>query len=167
MGAVYRATDSKLKRDVAIKVLPTTSFRIRAESLTSNSTCPGLSISEYCDLRSRGVLCAGVGARADASRLIAPRPIPMDEALRLAKQMIDALEYAHEGNRSPRPEAGEHQNHSRRPLEGAGFRSRESAGERIASSDSQIDYFDDPCQRSRTILGTAATWLRSRRADGR
>ena len=55
-------------------------------------------------------------------------PIPVDEALRIAGQMADALEAAHErGDRAPRSEAREHQVEARRHGEGARLRHREGA----------------------------------------
>ena len=101
MGAVYRATDSKLKRDVAIKVLPDNfaqdpgriaRFHNEARVLASlnHPNIAAIYGVEGCAL----VLELVPGPTL--AELIAQRPIPMDEALRLAKQMIDALEYAHE-----------------------------------------------------------------------
>ena len=101
MGAVYRATDSKLKRDVAIKVLPDNfaqdpgriaRFHNEARVLASlnHPNIGAIYGVEGCAL----VLELVPGPTL--AELVAQRPIPMDEALRLAKQMIDALVYAHE-----------------------------------------------------------------------
>ena len=48
---------------------------------------------------------------------IAHGPIPLDEALPIARQIAEALEAAHEqGDRSSRSEAGQHQAHARRQV---------------------------------------------------
>ena len=58
---------------------------------------------------------------------IAQGPIPIDEALPIAKQIAEALEArARAGRDSSRSEAGQHQSSSRRDGEGARRRSRQS-----------------------------------------
>ena len=39
--------------------------------------------------------------------------LPLDEALRIARQIAEALEAAHDGHRPSRPQAGEHQGDAR------------------------------------------------------
>src|SRR5689334_11362567 len=96
MGEVYRATDSKLGREVAIKLIP--------EDFAKDST----RMSRFA--REAQVLAAlnhpniaaiyGVEDRAIVMELVdgtEPRgPLPADEALPLIYQLIDALEYAHD-----------------------------------------------------------------------
>src|SRR5271156_2064211 len=96
MGEVYRARDTKLKRDVALKVLPEAfasdpermaRFQREAEVLASLNH-PNIA-SIY-----------GVEDRALVMELVegeSPRgPMPFDEAWHIAAQIAAALEYAHE-----------------------------------------------------------------------
>ena len=49
-----------------------------------------------------------------ADALAGDGPLPLDEALSIARQIADALEArARQGHRSPRPEARERQDHAR------------------------------------------------------
>ena len=105
MGEVYRAHDSKLKRDVAIKILPeefsrdhdrVSRFQREAEVLASpNHT----NIAGIYDLQeasgSRFLVLELVEGETLADR-IARGPVPVDEALAIAKQVAEALEAAHE-----------------------------------------------------------------------
>ena len=105
MGEVYRAIDSRLKRDVAIKVLPgafsrdpdwLARFQHEAEVLASlNHSHIGAiyDIGTHGDLRF--LVLELVEGETLADR-IARGPIPIDEALRIAKQIAEALESAHE-----------------------------------------------------------------------
>ena len=105
MGEVYRATDTKLKRQVAIKVLPTSlataperlaRFQREAEVLASLNH-PGIA-SIYGLEESAGTtaLVMELVEGDDLSRRIARGAIPVDEALPIAKQIADALEAAHQ-----------------------------------------------------------------------
>jgi len=105
MGEVYRARDTTLKRDVALKVLPSTSlrdedrmarFQREAEVLASLDHpnighIHGIVASED----SRGLVLALIEGPTLADRIEARR-IPVDEAVAIAKQIVDALEYAHD-----------------------------------------------------------------------
>ncbi len=105
MGEVYRARDTILGRDVAIKVLPEAfardaermaRFEREAKVLASLNhpniaSIYGVEISD----NSRALIMELVEGPTLAER-IAAGPIPVDEALRIARQMADALEYAHE-----------------------------------------------------------------------
>jgi eukaryotic-like serine/threonine-protein kinase len=105
MGEVYRAHDSKLGRDVAIKVLPEAfahdadrmaRFQREAKVLASLNHP---NIASIYGLEDSGATHALVmelvegPTLADRLRL---GPIPIAEALPIAKQICDALEYAHE-----------------------------------------------------------------------
>src|SRR5262245_57365415 len=105
MGQVFRATDTKLKRQVAIKILPPSlaadperlaRFQREAEVLASlNHPC----IAGIYGLEDGGGLTALVMELVegeDLSQRIARGPIPIDEALPIAKQIAEALEAAHE-----------------------------------------------------------------------
>ncbi len=105
MGEVYRARDGKLNRDVAIKVLPESvardaerlaRFQREAQVLASLNHPH---IAAIYGLEKSGDLEALVlelvGGETLAER-IARGPIPVEEALGIARQIADALEAAHE-----------------------------------------------------------------------
>src|SRR5262245_61124315 len=105
MGEVYRAHDAKLKREVAIKVLPqefsrdgdrVSRFHREAEVLASLNHP---NIAAIYDLQesngSRYLVLELVEGETLAER-IARGPIPLDEALAIARQIAEALEAAHE-----------------------------------------------------------------------
>ena len=110
MGEVYRARDTELKRDVALKVLPASlagdaerlaRFRREAEVLASLNHPHIAAI--YGLEKSAGVtaLVMELVEGPTLDELIAalsPQPggLPLDEALPIAKQIADALEAAHE-----------------------------------------------------------------------
>jgi eukaryotic-like serine/threonine-protein kinase len=105
MGEVYRARDSKLGRDVALKVLPQTFARDadrmgrfqREAKLLAALNHPN--IASIYGLEDSGDTRALVMELAEGPTLadrIRQGPIPIDEALPIAKQICDALEYAHE-----------------------------------------------------------------------
>jgi len=105
MGEVYRARDPKLGRDVAIKVLPEAfardtdrmaRFQREAKVLASLSHP---NIATIYGLEDSGTTRALVMELVEGPTLadrIKAGPIPVDEAVRIAKQIADALEYAHE-----------------------------------------------------------------------
>src|SRR4051794_39652867 len=106
MGQVYRATDAKLKRQVAIKILPPSlaanrdrlaRFQREAEVLASLNH-PNIS-GIYGVEESGGItaLVMELVEGDDLSQRIAKGAIPLDDALRIAKQIAEALEAAHEG----------------------------------------------------------------------
>ena len=105
MGEVYRATDTNLKRQVAIKVLPEAvaadaerlvRFQREAEVLASLNH-PNIAIIFGLEKSDgvTGLVMELVEGPTLADR-IAPGPIPIDEALPIAKQIAEALEAAHE-----------------------------------------------------------------------
>src|SRR5947208_8920147 len=96
MGAVYRATDSKLNREVAIKVLPD-SFAADPDRLARFTR----EAQVLASLNHPNVAAIyGVEERAIVLELVDGRtlsgPIPLEAALPVIHQLIDALEYAHE-----------------------------------------------------------------------
>jgi len=105
MGEVYRATDTRLKRQVAIKVLPAVlvsdverlaRFQREAELLASLNhpniaTVYGLEDGDSVT----GLVMELVEGPTLADR-IAKGPLPVDEALLIASQIAEALESAHE-----------------------------------------------------------------------
>jgi Tol biopolymer transport system component len=105
MGEVYRATDTTLGRQVAIKILPDafaadperlTRFEREAKTLASLNH-PNIA-AIYGFERSPGAhaLVMELVEGDDLSQRIARGALPLDEALPIAKQIADALEAAHE-----------------------------------------------------------------------
>ena len=106
MGEVYRARDTKLKRDVALKVLPATFWRaIRNAWLAFEREAKVLASLDHPNIGhiygivdsedSRGLVLALIEGPTLADRIEAG-PLPLDEAIAIAKQIIEALEYAHD-----------------------------------------------------------------------
>jgi eukaryotic-like serine/threonine-protein kinase len=105
MGEVYRATDTKLNRDVALKFLPEqfTSDRDRmerfqreAQVLASLSHSHIAAIYGFEDAASMPALVMELIEGPTLAERIAERPMPIEEVLIQAKQIAEALEYAHE-----------------------------------------------------------------------
>jgi serine/threonine protein kinase len=103
MGEVYRARDSKLKREVAIKVLPAdvandrerlARFQREAEVLASLNHPH---IAHVYGIEENALVMELVEGE-DLSQRIARGPIPIDEALAIARQIAEALEAAHESS---------------------------------------------------------------------
>ena len=105
MGEVYRATDTNLKRQVAIKVLPASvagdaerlaRFQREAEVLAALNHP---NIAQIHGLERSDGITALVMELVEGPTLadrIAQGAIPLDEALPIAKQIAEALEAAHE-----------------------------------------------------------------------
>ena len=105
MGEVYRATDSNLKRSVAIKVLPASvagdadrlaRFQREAEVLAALNHPHIAAIYGLERTPDFTALVMELVEGEDLSQRIAHGAIPLDEALPIAKQIADALEAAHE-----------------------------------------------------------------------
>jgi Tol biopolymer transport system component len=105
MGQVYRATDTKLKRQVAIKILPPSlaadadrlaRFQREAEVLASLNHPQIAAIYGLEESAGVTALVMELVEGDDLSQRIARGSIPLDEALPIAKQIADALEAAHE-----------------------------------------------------------------------
>jgi serine/threonine protein kinase len=105
MGEVFRARDSKLGRDVAIKVLPA-AFARDAERMARFEREAKLlavlnhpNIAALYGVEDSGSTDALVMELAEGPTLadrLASGPIAIQEALPIARQIADALEYAHE-----------------------------------------------------------------------
>ena len=111
MGEVYRARDTRLKRDVALKILPesfaTNSERVarfqrEAEVL---ATLNHPHIAQIYGFEESGHICGLVMELVEGTTLderlahgsgLNRQTIPLDEALPLAKEIAEALEAAHE-----------------------------------------------------------------------
>jgi len=105
MGEVYRATDTNLKRAVAIKVLPDAlaadaerlmRFRREAEVLASLNHPNIAAVYGLEDAEGVKALVMEFVEGMDLAERIARGAIPLDEALPIAAQIADALEAAHE-----------------------------------------------------------------------
>jgi eukaryotic-like serine/threonine-protein kinase len=105
MGEVYRARDTSLHRDVAIKILPE-AFALDPERLArfdrEARLLAALNHPHIAQIHGieqadgiRALVMELVGGSTLADR-IARGPIPLDEALPIARQIAEALEAAHE-----------------------------------------------------------------------
>ena len=101
MGEVWRATDTKLNREVAIKVLPPaladdpdylTRFAREAQVLASLNH-PNIAIIHGVEDRA---LVMEFVPGPTLEEIIASGPVPIKEALDIARQIAEALEAAHE-----------------------------------------------------------------------
>ncbi len=104
MGEVYRARDSKLGRSVAIKVLPSQvaknsemldRFRREARVLASLNHPNIAAIYGFEDSDKPGLMMELVEGPT-LSDCLSTGPMPADEAMPIARQICEALEYAHE-----------------------------------------------------------------------
>src|SRR4029079_1391668 len=105
MGEVYRATDSKLRREVAIKVLPAAFTEDKERLARFEREAQLLAQLHHPNIASVFGLEDANGVRAlvmelvdgdDLSVLLARGPVPLDDALAIARQIAEALEAAHE-----------------------------------------------------------------------
>ena len=105
MGEVYRARDTKLDRDVAIKVLPESLAGDPDRIARFQSEARTLAVLNHPDIaaiygleqadQTQALVMELVEGPTLADR-IAQGAIPIDEALPIAKQIAEALEAAHE-----------------------------------------------------------------------
>ena len=105
MGEVYRARDTRLNRDVAIKVLPQlfardaerlARFTREAHTLAALNHPNIAAIYGIEELAGGGALVMELVAGEDLSVTIARGPMLPAEALAIARQIAEALETAHE-----------------------------------------------------------------------
>src|SRR5215467_13664206 len=105
MGEVYRARDTKLNRDVALKILPAAftvagdriaRFRREAQVLASLNHPNIATIYGFEDSGSPHALVLELVEGPTLADRIAMGPMSLDEALPIAKQIAEALEAAHE-----------------------------------------------------------------------
>jgi Tol biopolymer transport system component len=105
MGEVYRATDTKLGRDVALKILPASvtddperiaRFRREAQVLASLNHPHIAAIYGFDDSGETHALVLELVDGPTLADRIAKGPVPPEEALQIARQIADAVETAHE-----------------------------------------------------------------------
>jgi serine/threonine protein kinase len=105
MGEVYRARDTKLKREVAIKVLPEAfsrdperllRFQREAEVLASLNHANIASIYDLQESKDTRYLVLELVEGETLADRIQRGAIPVDEALLIAKRICEAVEWAHE-----------------------------------------------------------------------
>jgi serine/threonine protein kinase len=105
MGEVYQARDSRLKRDVAIKVLPVEfscdagrvqRFQREAELLASLNHPNIAAIYDLEEFESSRFLVLELVDGETLADRIARAPIALDESLAIARQIAEALDAAHQ-----------------------------------------------------------------------
>src|SRR5262249_33125293 len=105
MGEVYRARDLKLKREVAIKILPhefssdadrVSRLQREAEVLASLNHPNIASIHDIAEANGSRYLVLELVEGETLAERIARGPIPVEEALNIAHSICEALEAAHE-----------------------------------------------------------------------
>jgi Tol biopolymer transport system component len=105
MGEVYRARDTRLGRDVALKLLPPAfaddperlgRFEREARLLAALNHPNIASIYGLEQAEGKRFLVLELVTGDDLSLRIAQGPIPVEEALPIARDIAEALEYAHE-----------------------------------------------------------------------
>jgi Tol biopolymer transport system component len=105
MGEVYRALDTKLEREVAIKVLPPLLEHNRDRLARFEREAKVLAALNHPNIAVIYGLEESSGTRAIAMELvpgetlgakIKPAPLPLEEVLRIAGQIAEALEAAHD-----------------------------------------------------------------------
>ena len=112
MGEVYLATDTKLDREVAIKVLPSTlahdkerlaRFERETKVLAQLSHPSIASVFGFDQHNAIWFLVMENVAGEDLSQRLNRGPMPMDEAIEVCKQIAEGLEAAHAKGSSPSP----------------------------------------------------------------
>jgi eukaryotic-like serine/threonine-protein kinase len=105
MGEVYRATDSRLKRQVAVKILPSgvaadpdrlARFQREAEVLASLNHPHIAAVYGLEDADGVNALVMELVEGPTLADRLAQRPLPLDEALPIARQIAAAVGAAHE-----------------------------------------------------------------------
>src|SRR5919204_2617013 len=105
MGEVYRARDTRLKRDVALKILPDSfatdlarlaRFQREAEVLAALNHPNIAAIYGLEEATDTKALVLELVEGATLADRIARGPMPLDEALPIARQIAEALEAAHD-----------------------------------------------------------------------
>jgi len=105
MGEVYRAHDTKLNRDVALKILPpefthdpdrVARFRREAQVLAAVNHPHIAAIYGLEDEKGSQFLVLELVEGETLTQRLKAGPLPLDEVLTVARQIVEALEAAHE-----------------------------------------------------------------------
>ena len=105
MGEVWRAQDTKLGRDVALKVLPASfasdperlaRFELEARALAAFSHPNIAGIHGLEEVEGQRFLVMEVAEGQTLGERLARGPLPVEEAVRIALQIAEALEVAHD-----------------------------------------------------------------------
>ncbi len=105
MGEVYRARDTKLDRDVAIKILPAgfasdadrlARFEREARTLASLNHSNIAHIHGVEDAGSTRAIVMELVEGDDLAQRLARGPLPLAEALPIARQVAEAIQAAHD-----------------------------------------------------------------------
>jgi len=105
MGEVWRARDTTLDREVAIKVLPTAftsdperlaRFEREARVLASINHPHVAAIHGLHEAGGRRFLSMELVPGEDLAERLSRGPLPVEEAMAVARQIVEALEYAHD-----------------------------------------------------------------------
>src|SRR5437016_1622486 len=105
MGVVYRGRDSRLQRDVALKLLPDNfasdpdrlaRFEREAQVLASLNHANIAHIYGLEETPEARCIVMELVEGETLAEMLKRGPLPADEALRIAKEILEALEAAHE-----------------------------------------------------------------------
>ena len=105
MGEVYRARDARLERDVALKILPPDFASVPDRLARFEREARVVASLNHPNIATVHGLEEGGGVRAlvmelvlgeDLAERIARGPIPLDEAIPIARQVAEAIEAAHD-----------------------------------------------------------------------
>jgi len=105
MGEVWRATDGRLQRDVALKMLPADAlaqpdrvarFEREARLLAALSHPAIATLFGVETIDGQTVLVMELAEGEDLARRLRRGPVPLPEAVSIARQVAEALEAAHE-----------------------------------------------------------------------
>jgi Tol biopolymer transport system component len=100
MGEVYRARDARLNRDVALKVLPAVFADDPSRMARFEREAQVLASLNHPNIAALYGLEESNGVRALVMELVEGEtlqgPLPLDEVVPVAKQIAEALEYAHD-----------------------------------------------------------------------
>jgi len=167
MGEVYRARDAKLGREAALKVLPE-AFARDAESMARFqreakvlASLNHPNIATIYGLEDSGGIHALVMELVEGPTLadrVRSGPIQIDESLRIAKQICEALEYAHERgivHRDLKPANVKVKNNDAVKILDFGL-AKAIRGDAVSTEDSTSRTISQMATRAGTLLGTPA-----------
>jgi serine/threonine protein kinase len=179
MGEVYRARDARLNRDVALKVLPDAftldpdrlaRFRREAQLLASLNHPNIAAIYDFQESDGIQALVLELVEGPTLADRIQNGPVPVDEAVAMARQLAEALEAAHElgiihrdlkpANVKLRPDG------TVKVLDFGLARALEPTADTDGHLTSSPTITSPAMTRRGIILGTAAYMSPSRRRDG-